>query len=221
MSTATSSVRAAAPVGSSSLARLVTSVIGLLERIPNTLHCLHRALLHRVGVLDLGADQGRRASWSTSSAAKCSSAGRGCPTRRRLFQDEYKLPFIAPEIAAPMAATGRAPVPAAAADRPRHPLLGAGAARHDAGDPDLRLPRRLPDARHLGGTAAVPDRPRPRRAVGRPLAGPPPCGGSLKRPSSRSSVRRKRLGGCVTRRRWGLRSAGGGALAGADGRRSR
>jgi putative oxidoreductase len=104
MSTATSSVRAAAPAGSSSLARLVTSVIGLFERIPNGFI----AFIARFSIAAVFWNSGQTKVQGFVLNIVSGEVSLGWPrlsdSAVALFQDEYKLPFIAPEIAAPMAA---------------------------------------------------------------------------------------------------------------------
>ncbi len=105
MNTATSSDRAAAPVGSSSLARLVTWVIGLFERIPNTFI----ALVARLSIASVFWTSGQTKVQGFVVNIITGEVHLGWPSLSdsvvALFQDEYKLPFIAPAIAAPMAAT--------------------------------------------------------------------------------------------------------------------
>ena len=54
----------------------------------------------------------------------------------------------------------RAPVPDSAGDRTGVAIFGDGAAGHDHGDRDLRLPRRLADSRRMGGLLSGGDRAR-------------------------------------------------------------
>jgi putative oxidoreductase len=104
MSTATSGRRAAAPVGSTSLARPVTRVIGLLERIPNTFI----ALVARLSIASVFWTSGQTKVQGFVVNIISGEVQFGWPSLSdsvvALFQDEYKLPFIAPAIAAPMAA---------------------------------------------------------------------------------------------------------------------
>ena len=71
-----------------------------------------------------------------------------------LFEEEYKLPLLPPELAAQLAAFSEHLFPLLI-------LLGlatrfsALAARHDPGHPAVRLPGRLPDPRALGGRVAA------------------------------------------------------------------
>ena len=105
-STATSNLRGAAPVGSiSSPVRLVTSVIGLFSRIPNTLI----ALVARLSIASVFWASGQTKVQGFVVNIFTGEVELGWPRLSdsvvALFQDEYRLPFIAPEIAAPMAAT--------------------------------------------------------------------------------------------------------------------
>ena len=107
MNIATSRARAAAPAGaSSSLARLVTSVVGLFERIPHTFI----AFLARFSIAAVFWNSGQTKVQGFVVNFVSGEFSLGWPRLSdsvvALFQEEYKLPFIAPEIAAPMAATG-------------------------------------------------------------------------------------------------------------------
>jgi putative oxidoreductase len=105
MKTATSKVRTAAPANSSLLARLVTSVIRLFERIPNTLV----AFIARFSIAAVFWTSGQTKVQGFVVNIISGEVHLGWPRLSdsvvALFQDEYKLPFITPEIAAPMAAT--------------------------------------------------------------------------------------------------------------------
>lgn len=105
MSTATSSVRAAAPADSSSLARLATSAIGLFERIPNTFI----ALVARLSIASVFWTSGQTKVQGFVVNVITGEVHLGWPRLSdsvvALFQDEYRLPFVPPGIAAPMAAT--------------------------------------------------------------------------------------------------------------------
>lgn len=106
MSTATSNVRAAAPVGStSSLTRLVTSIIGLFARIPNTFI----ALVARLSIASVFWASGQTKVQGFVVNIFTGEVQLGWPRLSdsvvALFQDEYRLPFVSPAIAAPMAAT--------------------------------------------------------------------------------------------------------------------
>ena len=104
MSTSALPVPPAKSAQQSSLAQRVASVIGLFERIPNSLiafiaRCSIAAVFWNSGqtkvqgfVINLVSGE-FTLGWPRLSESAVS-----------LFQDEYKLPFIAPEIAAPMAA---------------------------------------------------------------------------------------------------------------------
>jgi putative oxidoreductase len=104
MSTATSSVRAAVPAGASLLARLVTSVSGLFERIPNGFI----AVVARFSIAAVFWNSGQTKVQGFVLNIVSGEVSLGWPrlsdSAVALFQDEYKLPLIAPEIAAPMAA---------------------------------------------------------------------------------------------------------------------
>ncbi len=109
MSTVTSNApdaRSTAPVGSSwSLAGLVTSVIGLFARIPNTFI----ALVARLSIASVFWTSGQTKIQGFVVNIITGEVHLGWPRLSdsvvALFRDEYRLPFVAPEIAAPMAAT--------------------------------------------------------------------------------------------------------------------
>jgi putative oxidoreductase len=96
---------AAAPVDPSRLARLVTSVIGLFERIPHSLI----AFLARFSIAAVFWSSGQTKVQGFVVNIFTGEVHLGWPrlsdSAVALFRDEYKLPFIPPEIAAPMAAT--------------------------------------------------------------------------------------------------------------------
>ena len=96
---------AAAPVDPSRLARLVTSVIGLFERIPHSLI----AFLARFSIAAVFWSSGQTKVQGFVVNIFTGEIHLGWPrlsdSAVALFRDEYKLPFIPPEIAAPMAAT--------------------------------------------------------------------------------------------------------------------
>ena len=96
---------AAAPVDPSRLARLVTSVIGLFERIPHSLI----AFLARFSIAAVFWSSGQTKVQGFVVNIFTGEIHLGWPRLSdsvvALFRDEYKLPFIPPEIAAPMAAT--------------------------------------------------------------------------------------------------------------------
>jgi len=106
MSTATSDIRAAAaPATSSSLARLIVSIVGLFGRIPNTFI----AVIARFSIAAVFWNSGQTKVQGFVINIVSGEFSLGWPrlsdSAVALFQDEYKLPFIAPQIAAPMAAT--------------------------------------------------------------------------------------------------------------------
>jgi len=105
MSAATSSVPAAALADSSSLARLVTLSIGLFERIPNSLI----AFIARFSIAAVFWSSGQTKVQGFVLNIVSGEFSLGWPRLSDsvvdLFRDEYKLPIISPEIAAPMAAT--------------------------------------------------------------------------------------------------------------------
>ena len=96
---------AAAPVDPSRLARLVTSVIGLFERIPHSLI----AFLARFSIAAVFWSSGQTKVQGFVVNIFTGEIHLGWPrlsdSAVALFRDEYKLPFIPPEIAASMAAT--------------------------------------------------------------------------------------------------------------------
>ena len=96
---------AAAPVDPSRLARLVTSVIGLFERIPHSLI----AFLARFSIAAVFWSSGQTKVQGFVVNIFTGEIHLGWPRLSdsvvALFRDEYKLPFVPPEIAAPMAAT--------------------------------------------------------------------------------------------------------------------
>jgi putative oxidoreductase len=104
MNTATSSVRAVANAQPSSIARLVGMVIGLFERIPNTLI----AFVARFSIAAVFWNSGQTKIEGLAINIVSGEFVLGWPrlsdTAVALFQDEYKLPFLSPEVAAPMAA---------------------------------------------------------------------------------------------------------------------
>lgn len=104
MNTATSSVRAVASAQPSSIAWLVSTLIGLFERIPNTLI----AFIARFAIAAIFWSSGQTKIEGLAINIVSGDFVLGWPrlsdTALALFQDEYKLPFLAPEVAAPMAA---------------------------------------------------------------------------------------------------------------------
>ena len=105
MTTTASTATAAAPVDSSPLASLVTTGIGLFERIPNSLV----AVLARFSIAAVFWNSGQTKIQGLAINIVTGEFKLGWPrlsdSALALFQDEYKLPFIPPELAAPMAAT--------------------------------------------------------------------------------------------------------------------
>jgi putative oxidoreductase len=94
----------AAQPASSSLARLIAAVIGLFERIPHTLI----ALVARFSIAAVFWNSGQTKIEGLAINFVSGEFVLGWPrlsdTAVTLFQDEYKLPFLRPELAAPMAA---------------------------------------------------------------------------------------------------------------------
>lgn len=92
-------------------ARLVSEVIGLLERIPNTLI----AFVARFSMAAVFWNSGQTKVQGLVINLVSGEFQLGWPSLSdsalALFQDEYKLPFIPPEIAALMAATAEHVLP--------------------------------------------------------------------------------------------------------------
>ena len=104
MNTSTSSVRVAASVEPSSLSRFVSSLNGLFARIPNTLI----AFIARFSIAATFWNSGQTKIEGLVINIVNGDFALGWPrlsdTAVALFQDEYKLPLLPPELAAPMAA---------------------------------------------------------------------------------------------------------------------
>jgi putative oxidoreductase len=104
MSTTASRAAAAAPADSSSLARLIESAIQLLERIPHTLV----AFVARFSIAAVFWNSGQTKVEGLAVNIVNGEFSLGWPrlsdSALSLFQSEYKLPIIPPELAAPMAA---------------------------------------------------------------------------------------------------------------------
>ena len=100
----------AAPTGSR-MTRLVTEAIGLCERIPNTLI----AFIARFSIAAVFWNSGQTKVQGFVVNLVSGEFTLGWPrlsdSALALFQDEYKLPFIPPEFAAPMAATAEHALP--------------------------------------------------------------------------------------------------------------
>jgi putative oxidoreductase len=112
--TATSTARASDRTkssGGSPVARLVDVAIGLFERIPNTLI----ALVARFSIAAVFWNSGQTKVQGFVVNLVSGEFTLGWPrlsdSALALFQDEYKLPFIPPELAAPMAATAEHVLP--------------------------------------------------------------------------------------------------------------
>ena len=90
---------------SSPLVRMVTAGIGVFERIPNTFI----ALIARVSIAAVFWTSGQTKVQGFVVNIITGEVHLGWPRLSdsvvSLFRDEYRLPFVAPEIAAPMAAT--------------------------------------------------------------------------------------------------------------------
>jgi len=95
---------AAAPADSSGLARLIESVIGWFERIPHTLV----AFVARFSIAAVFWNSGQTKIEGLAINVVNGEFSLGWPrlsdSALALFQTEYKLPIIPPELAAPMAA---------------------------------------------------------------------------------------------------------------------
>ena len=87
----------------------------------------------------------------------------------QLFADEYKVPVLPPDFAAAMASTFEIGCSILLILGLAHAAGDAAAARHDRGDPDLRLSERLRRAPDVGVDPALPAHAR-RRAAGRSTA---------------------------------------------------
>lgn len=105
MNNAATTTPAATPVDPSRLGRLVSSVIGLFERIPHSLI----AFLARFSIAAVFWSSGQTKVQGFVVNIFTGEIHLGWPrlsdSAVALFRDEYKLPFVPPEIAAPMAAT--------------------------------------------------------------------------------------------------------------------
>lgn len=106
--TATSAARAGqveSAGGGSPTTRLIEAAIGLLGRIPNTLI----AFIARFSIAAVFWNSGQTKVQGFVVNLVSGEFKLGWPSLSdsalALFQDEYKLPFIPPELAAPMAAT--------------------------------------------------------------------------------------------------------------------
>ena len=104
-SRATVATTAAENANSSPLARIVGIAIKLFERIPNTLI----AVVARFSIAAVFWNSGQTKVEGFVINLVSGEFALGWPrlseSALALFQDEYKLPFIRPELAAPMAAT--------------------------------------------------------------------------------------------------------------------
>ena len=160
--------RGATPTPSPSPAHSVRAVIGLLGRIPDTLI----ALVARFSIAAVFWNSGQTKIDGLAINFVTGDFQLGWPrlsdSAIALFQDEYKLPLIPPELAAPMAATAEHVLPLLI-------LFGLGTRFSALGLLGMTLviqtfvyPGAYANTRHLGRRAAVPDRPRP----GKGLAGP-------------------------------------------------
>ncbi len=110
MTTARTAQGHAAPTVSR-MQRLATGAIGLFERIPNTLI----AFIARFSIAAVFWNSGQTKVQGFVVNLVSGEFTLGRPrlsdSAIALFQDEYKLPFIPPEIAAPMAATAEHVLP--------------------------------------------------------------------------------------------------------------
>lgn len=105
MTTASTRSRVVAAAAPSAPARLVTSAIDLMSRIPETLI----AFVARFSIAAVFWQSGQTKVQNFALNVVSGEFQLGWPrlsdSAVALFQDEYKLPLIAPEIAAPLAAT--------------------------------------------------------------------------------------------------------------------
>ena len=142
-----------------------------VERDPAFADRAARALLDRRGVLEVGPDQDRGLRRSTRSAGEFEFGWpRLAESTIPLFQDEYRLPLVPPEIAAYAAATAEHVFPVLL-------LIGFGTRfsalallRDDGHHPGVRLSVGVPDPRRLGDGPAVPAGARTRQGLRRSLA---------------------------------------------------
>ena len=121
------------------------------------------ALLARfsiAAVFWLGADQGAGLCAQLRQRRLPAGLAALSDSRRTLFREEYRLPLIAPELGAVLAAAGEHVFPVLLLLGLGDPLFGAGPAGDDAGDPAVGLPRRLRHPWHLGRGAAAAGRAR-------------------------------------------------------------
>ncbi|MBI5718773.1 MAG: DoxX family protein [Burkholderiales bacterium] len=100
-----------APAAGSPIARLIGLAIGLLERIPHTLI----AFIARFSIAAVFWNSGQTKIQGLVINLVSGEFKLGWPSLSEsalaLFQDEYKLPFIGPGIAAPMAAAAEHVLP--------------------------------------------------------------------------------------------------------------
>ncbi len=105
MNTTLAGASSAAPIDQSPLTRLVTTVIGLLKRIPNSLV----AVVARFSIAAVFWNSGQTKVEGLVINLVNGEFALGWPrlsgSALSLFQDEYKLPLIPPALAAHMAAT--------------------------------------------------------------------------------------------------------------------
>ena len=105
MNTTASFSKSTAPGDSSALTGLLNAAISLFERIPNSLV----ALVARFSIAAVFWNSGQTKIQGLAINIVNGEFKLGWPrlsdSALALFQDEYKLPFIPPELAAPMAAS--------------------------------------------------------------------------------------------------------------------
>lgn len=105
MNTTLAGASSAAPIDQSPLTRLVTTVIGVLKRIPNSLV----AVVARFSIAAVFWNSGQTKVEGLVINLVNGEFALGWPrlsgSALSLFQDEYKLPLIPPALAAHMAAT--------------------------------------------------------------------------------------------------------------------
>src|SRR3990167_4824512 len=109
--TARASQRARSSGGGAAVGRLIDGAIALFERIPNTLV----AFIARFSIAATFWNSGQTKVQGLGVNLVSGEFQLGWPSLSdsalALFQDEYKLPFIPPELAAPMAATAEHVLP--------------------------------------------------------------------------------------------------------------